>query len=80
MEQPHLGKRKRKKKALEESLEKITEEKAEAARDVAALNSEKEAVNSKMTSLQNQKYELGDKERQKRDAARYIQGQALGGL
>lgn len=53
-----ISEKEKEKKALEESLEKITEEKAEAARDVAALNSEKEAVNSKMTSLQNQKYEL----------------------
>lgn len=46
------------KKSLEGYLEEVTEEKAEVTRNINKLNAEKDTVDSKTLSLQNQKYEL----------------------
>ncbi len=43
---------------LENYLEEVTEEKAEVARNTVTLNSEKEALDEKLTASQNRKYEL----------------------
>lgn len=53
-----IGDKEEEKKNLEEYLENVTEEKAEVSRSIAALNAEKETVDGKLSSLQNQKYEL----------------------
>lgn len=53
-----IGDKEEEKKNLEEYLENVTEEKAEVSRSMATLNAEKEAVDGKLSSLQNQKYEL----------------------
>ncbi|MBR3787599.1 MAG: chromosome segregation protein SMC [Firmicutes bacterium] len=46
------------KKNLESYLEEVTEDKADVTRSIGSLNAEKETIDSKMNSLQNQKYEL----------------------
>ncbi len=46
------------KKNLESYLEEVSEEKAEVTRGIVKISSEKDTIDSKMESLQNQKYEL----------------------